>query len=122
MIKASSTNNRNREAILDKCPVTFTLQKIGGRWKPLILWQLKDERLRYSELRRALPLISEKMLIQQLKELEQDGLVIREARAVVPPFVEYRLTTDGQQIREVLSAMARWGMQMQEKEKTEASR
>jgi DNA-binding HxlR family transcriptional regulator len=115
-MKKSSTNNRNREAILDKCPVTYTLQKIGGRWKPLILWQLKDGRLRYSELRRALPLISEKMLIQQLKELEQDGLVLREAKKVVPPYVEYMLTTDGERIREVLSAMAVWGKNMQEKE------
>ena len=119
-MKEASTNNLNRQAILVKCPVTFTLEKIGGRWKPIILWQLKDGRMRYSEIRRGIPPISEKMLIQQLKELETDGLVIREAKQVVPPYVEYSLSADGQAMRKVLEAMADWGLRMQEKENSVA--
>jgi DNA-binding HxlR family transcriptional regulator len=113
MIKETSTNNRNRQAVLNKCPVTFTLEKIGGRWKPLILWQLKEGKMRYSEIRRALPLISEKMLIQQLRELETDQLVVREARPVIPPYVEYQLSPRGNEIKPILAAMAEWGLKHQ---------
>jgi len=113
MVKESSTNNFNRTEVLAKCPVTFTLEKIGGRWKPLILWQLQAGKMRYNEIRKALPLISEKMLIQQLKELETDQLVLREARPVVPPFVEYRLTEQGVEMGPILGAMAAWGLKNQ---------
>jgi len=110
MIKESSTNHFNKTEVLYKCPVTFTLEMIGGRWKPLIIWQLKEGKMRYNELRKALPLISEKMLIQHLKELETDNLLVREAKPVVPPFVEYRLTEKGDEIKPILSAMAAWGL------------
>jgi DNA-binding HxlR family transcriptional regulator len=113
MSKESSTNQFNRNQILIKCPVTFTLEKIGGRWKPLILWNLKEGAKRYSDLKRSLPLISEKMLIQQLRELEQDGLLVREALPVVPPHVEYRLSEQGKEIEPILMAMAAWGLRNQ---------
>lgn len=113
MAKESSTNQFNRNAALVKCPVTFTLEQIGGRWKPLIIYELRNGKLRYNELRKALPLISEKMLIQQLKDLENDGLIVREARQVVPPFVEYSLSFKGEALRPVLQAMADWGIQHQ---------
>jgi len=113
MVKENSTNQFNKTEALFKCPVTFTLEMIGGRWKPLIIWQLKDGKKRYSELRKALPLISEKMLIQHLKELETDYLVVREAKPVVPPFVEYRLSEKGEEIKPILSAMAAWGVRHQ---------
>ena len=113
MVKESSTNNFNRIAALHKCPVTFTLEKIGGRWKPLIIWQLKEGKMRYNELRKAIPLISEKMLIQQLKELEADQLIMRKAKPVVPPFVEYRLSSIGEEIKPILGAMADWGIRNQ---------
>lgn len=119
-MKESSTNNLNRTGLLSKCPVTFTLERIGGRWKPIILWQLRERKLRYSEIRRGIPPISEKMLIQQLKELEADGLVVRESKPVVPPYVEYSLSADGEAIRKVLEAMADWGIRMQEKENSAA--
>lgn len=113
-MKVNSTNQYNKQKILDKCPVTFTLNKIGGRWKPLILWQLLDqEKLRYNELRKSLPEISEKMLIQTLKELEADEIIDRIARPVVPPFVEYSLTLKGKAISPILSAMADWGLENQ---------
>lgn len=113
MAKESSTNQFNRNAALVKCPVTFTLEQIGGRWKPLIIYELRNGKMRYNELRKALPLISEKMLIQQLKDLENDGLIVREARQVVPPFVEYSLSIKGEALRPVLQAMADWGIQHQ---------
>lgn len=113
MAKESSTNQFNRNAALVKCPVTFTLEQIGGRWKPLIIYELRNGKMRYNELRKTLPLISEKMLIQQLKDLENDGLIVREARQVVPPFVEYSLSIKGEALRPVLQAMADWGIQHQ---------
>jgi DNA-binding HxlR family transcriptional regulator len=109
-VKENSTNQLNKKGMISVCPVTYTLEKIGGRWKPLILYNLKDGKRRYSELKKAMPLISEKMLIQQLKELEKDNLVMRKAMPVVPPHVEYSLTKNGQEIGPVLNAMAVWGM------------
>jgi DNA-binding HxlR family transcriptional regulator len=109
-IKESSTNQANKKAVLDKCPVTATLEKIGGRWKPLILFHLVKGKKRYSEIRRNLPLISEKMLIQHLRELEQDKLVMRKVLPVVPPHVEYDLTNQGKEMSPILSAMAQWGL------------
>lgn len=109
-VKESSTNQANKQAALNSCPVTFTLDRIGGRWKVLILYNLNDGPLRYGELRRAMPVITEKMLIQQLKELESDKLVVREVKAVVPPNVTYRLTEAGLALKPVLEAMANWGL------------
>lgn len=109
-IKASSTNQINKRAIVTKCPVTFTLLKIGGRWKPLIINCLLTETKRYGELRKALPAITEKMLIQNLKELEADELIIRKARPVVPPHVEYSLSASGKELRPVLLSMKRWAL------------
>jgi DNA-binding HxlR family transcriptional regulator len=109
-VKESSTNQLNKQVSLSKCPVTYTLDRIGGRWKALILYQLSDGRKRYSELKRAIPNITEKMLIQQLKELETDKLVAREVKPVVPPHVTYSLTQAGQALSPVLKAMAVWGL------------
>jgi DNA-binding HxlR family transcriptional regulator len=109
-IKENSTNQINKKSIITKCPVTYTLEKIGGRWKPLIIYNLQDGKKRYNELKKAMPLISEKMLIQQLKELEKDELILRKAMPVVPPHVEYSLTKNGKEIGPVLGAMAIWGM------------
>lgn len=110
VIKESSTNQANKKAVLDKCPVTFTLEKIGGRWKPLLLYHLTSGKKRYSELKKLVPLISEKMLIQHLRELEQDKLVARKVLPVVPPHVEYDLTKEGKAMGPILMAMAQWGL------------
>lgn len=109
-IKESSTNQLNRNTALTQCPVTYTLHKIGGRWKPLILFHLTATPKRYGELKKAIPAITEKMLIQHLKELEADGLVDRKAMPVVPPHVTYSLTVAGQALAPVLNAMAAWGL------------
>ena len=91
------------------CPVEATLGLVGGKYKALILWKLMSGAMRFSELRRAVPGATPKMLTQQLRELEHDGLVHREIFPVVPPRVEYSLTPFGQTIRPVLQSMYAWG-------------
>jgi len=107
-IKETSTNQDNRKNTLTQCPVTYTLEKIGGRWKPIIIYNLFGGIKRYSELRKLIPAITEKMLIQHLKQLEADNLVHRKALPVIPPFVEYSLTDSGYELRPVLEAMIGW--------------
>ncbi|MBS1637401.1 MAG: helix-turn-helix transcriptional regulator [Bacteroidetes bacterium] len=107
-IKESSTNQANKKEIMFTCPVTFTLDKIGGRWKPIIIYNLLSGTKRYGELKKAIPHITEKMLIQHLKELEADNLVKRKALPVVPPHVEYSLTRAGEELNPVLAAMVGW--------------
>jgi DNA-binding HxlR family transcriptional regulator len=92
-----------------KCPAETTLQIIGGRWKILILYHLFQGVKRFSELQHALPGISQKMLTQQLREMERDGLVHREVYAQVPPKVEYSLTFLGETLKPVIEAMCEWG-------------
>lgn len=110
VVKESSTNHANKQEELSKCPVTFTLDRIGGRWKALILYHLIAGPKRYGALRKAMPAITEKMLIQQLKELEADGLVSRKAMPVVPPHVTYSLSPAGVELAPVMQAMAEWGL------------
>jgi len=108
-VKPGSTQNINKEAALLACPVTYVMNRIGGRWKPVILYQLRNGPMRYSELKRSIPAITEKMLIQHLKELQGDSLVIRKAEAVVPPFVTYCLSPSAEELQPVLHALAEWG-------------
>ena len=92
------------------CPVEATLGMIGGKYKTLILWKLiSSGPMRFSELRRAVPAATPKMLTQPLRELEADGLVHREIFPVIPPHVEYSLTEFGRSIRPVLESMYEWG-------------
>jgi DNA-binding HxlR family transcriptional regulator len=91
--------------------VQSTLKVLGGKWKILILWHLKDEGKRFSELKRLMPKITEKMLIQQLRELEKDGIVNRFVHSEVPPKVEYSFTEYGLSLKPVLQALCNWGEQ-----------
>ena len=93
-----------------RCPVSRTLKVIGGKWKPLIIYHLDWGERRNGQLRRAIPEITQKMLTQQLRELERDGLVEREVFPVVPPRVDYMLTDLGKSVLPVLEAMASWGV------------
>ncbi len=113
-IKETSTNQDNRKNTLTQCPVTYTLEKIGGRWKPIIIYNLLSGTKRYSELKRLIPAITEKMLIQHLKQLENDNLVQRKAKPVIPPFVEYSLTDSGKELRLVLDSMVGWALKNRE--------
>ena len=119
MRKESSTNTINRNRMVGDCGMSFTLSLIGGRWKPCILWRLVPGKLRYNELRRSMPDVSERMLILQLRELEKDGLIRRIVYAEVPPRVEYELTAEGNSIKPVLQVLSDWGVKrVQKKQKT----
>ncbi|WP_267402153.1 MULTISPECIES: helix-turn-helix domain-containing protein [unclassified Chryseobacterium] len=107
-IKESSTIQQNKKYALDLCPVTYVMEKIGGFWKPIILYHLSNGDKRYSELKRAISAVTEKMLIQHLKQLEADGLVIRTAKPVVPPHVTYELSEAGKGLIPVINSMAEW--------------
>lgn len=91
------------------CPVEATIQLIGGKYKAVMLWHLIESKKRFSELKRLLPNATEKMLTQQLRDLENDGLIIRTVYPVVPPKVEYSLSDFGRSIIPVLDAMCDWG-------------
>jgi len=91
------------------CPVELTLNTIMGKWKALILWQLRKGTKRYNELKRLLPNITDKMLAQQLKELEAAGMIKRKVYPVVPPKVEYSLGEFGEEIQPILTMMQQWG-------------
>jgi DNA-binding HxlR family transcriptional regulator len=91
------------------CGIGPAFEVIGGKWKALILWELHLQPRRFGELRRMLPGISEKMLIQQLRELETDGIVAREVFREVPPRVEYSETKLGATLNAALGPLADWG-------------
>jgi DNA-binding HxlR family transcriptional regulator len=92
------------------CPAQHTLDVIGGRWKVPILYHLFERKVcRFSDLRRRLPGCTPKMLTQQLRELEHDGVVHRKVYPQVPPKVEYSLTPLGQSLKPIIAAMCKWG-------------
>lgn len=91
------------------CPIEATLELIGGKYKSLILWHLIDKTLRYNELRKLIPQATPKMLTQQLRELEENDLIIRTVYPVVPPKVEYSLSDSGKTIIPILDTMCNWG-------------
>lgn len=109
-IKGTSVIQENKSNAFVACPVTFVMEKIGGYWKPIILFNLLTGTKRYNELKKSIPTITEKMLIQHLKQLETDGLVVRKSKPVVPPFVTYELSKQGRALRPVLLAMAEWAV------------
>ena len=91
------------------CPTTITLRVIGGKWKLVILWYLWDDARRFSELKRSIAGITQRMLTQQLRELERDGVVSRKVYAQVPPRVEYAITDFGRTLEPILRLMCKWG-------------
>ncbi|MBO3462658.1 helix-turn-helix transcriptional regulator [Aetokthonos hydrillicola Thurmond2011] len=111
------TENRSRLT----CAVETTLDVIGGRWKVLIIKELIDGVKRFNELQRALTGITQKMLTQQLREMEEDGIIHREIYLQVPPKVEYSLTPLGESLKPILYAMHEWGMKHLENKSKETS-
>jgi DNA-binding HxlR family transcriptional regulator len=93
----------------DSCGLGPALDVIGGKWKALLLWRVEQKPLRFGELKRLTPDITEKMLIQQLREMEADGLVHREVFDRVPPHVEYSATDLGRALNVALAPLAEWG-------------
>lgn len=97
------------EEIIEKCPVETALDVLAGKWKILILWYLRAETKRFNELQKLMPRTTQKMLIQKLRELENDGLVNRKVYPVVPPKVEYSLTSYGESLKPILKSLYLWG-------------
>lgn len=91
------------------CPVDLTLQIVGGRWKGIVIWNLREEKKRFSELKRILVTINDKMLSQVLRELEEQGVVSRKVHEVVPPKVEYSLTDEGKKLLPIMQSMNDFG-------------
>lgn len=89
--------------------VQTTLGVLGGKWKVLILWNIRNRPQRLSELKRLIPAISEKMLIQQLRELEKDGIVHRRDYGEMPPRVEYSFTAHGETLKPIFPVLCSWG-------------
>lgn len=91
------------------CPVEATIDLIGGKYKAIILWHLIDKTLRFNEIQKLLPKATSKMLTQQLRELENDGLICRVVYPVVPPKTEYTLSEFGKSLIPIITAMCDWG-------------
>jgi DNA-binding HxlR family transcriptional regulator len=97
-------------------PVQLVMEQIGGTWKAPILWRLSTQVMRYSELRKDIPHISDKMLTTQLRELEEDGYVNRKVFAVVPPKTEYSLTEKGNEIIQLITVIRNYGLKIIDEE------
>lgn len=100
----------------EKCAVETALDVLLGKWKILILWYLRAETKRFSELQKLLPHTTQKMLVQKLRELENHGIVHREVYPVVPPKVEYSLTTYGQTLKPIIKSLYLWGEKHKERD------
>ena len=96
-----------------ECPVITAIDVIGGKWKVIILYQLRGQTLRFGELKKIIPNITQKMLTQQLRELEKDKLVNRKVYAEVPPKVEYTSTNLAEKLNPALDQLCAWGGEYQ---------
>jgi DNA-binding HxlR family transcriptional regulator len=93
-------------------PVDFVLQQIGDTWKPPVLWRLKSKTLRYTQLEKDIPHISQKMLTKTLKELEADGIIDKKGFAKVPPHTEYSITAKGKKIMVLIESIRSLGIEL----------
>lgn len=105
-----------KSSLNQNCPVSAAIHLIGGKYKALLLWHLTGQTLRFNQLHRLVPEATPKMLTQQLRELEEDGLILRTVYPVVPPKVEYSLTALGQSLFPILDAMYQWGSALMKQE------
>lgn len=104
---------------LTKCPLTFALGIIGGKWKPIIIYNLNKTSRRFGQLDALIPGISRKVLTKQLEELAEDGIIIRTSFAETPPRVEYQLTKKGKELIPLLDLLCKWGNNVLKKEVAE---
>mgnify|MGYP001561346076 CR=1 FL=1 len=111
-IEKTGRHEKSKSALPPQCGCSIdrTLEVIGGKWKASILWRLTEAKrpVRFAELKRALPEITQRMLTRQLRELESHGIIYRNVYPVVPPRVEYSMTDTGKTLIPVLDAMHRW--------------
>lgn len=109
MRKINSTNYENQKRHEDNCGLTYAMALLTGRWKINVLWAIYNDVNRYGLIRKRIPGLSEKMLSQRLKELEEIGLIIRKDFKKIPPHVEYSLTKAGQELIPVFIKLHKWG-------------
>ena len=107
-------HDKNPDDILES-PLLAAINVIGGKWKTIILYRLYDQTLRFGELKKSIPKITQKMLTQQLRELEADGLVNRVAYNQIPPKVEYSLTDYARELGPILCKLCDWGSRLNKK-------
>ncbi|MEK0165646.1 helix-turn-helix domain-containing protein [Phaeobacter sp. JH20_36] len=100
-----------RELGLDLCPIRTVLAQISGKWSLLVILLLRDGEYRFSEIQRAIPDVSQRMLTQTLRQLERDGLVARKVTPVIPPRVDYAITELGRSLFDPIGAMAAWAVE-----------
>ena len=105
-----ATIRKNKNFNPHNCPVTHCLNLIGGKWKILIIYGITKKVNRFSMLQRALPSISKQMLVNQLRELEEDKIIERTIYAEIPPRVEYKVTAYGQSLMPVIDTLQGWGL------------
>lgn len=101
----------------NNCPVTHCMNKIGGKWKPVILYQIRKDRNRFTAILKSIPDISKQMLVNQLRELEEDDVIERTVFAEVPPRVEYTISRYGQTLLPIIDSMSAWGLKDMKKYK-----
>jgi len=100
--------SRNKYNKASDCPIAATIDVIGGKWKPIIIWLLIQDVKRFGELHRSIPGIALKVLTRQLKELEADGIINRKAYPEIPPKVEYSLSEKGKTLTGIMESLALW--------------
>ncbi|MDQ1087150.1 DNA-binding HxlR family transcriptional regulator [Siphonobacter sp. SORGH_AS 1065] len=108
-IKESSTNFQNKQLLTDECDEIYSVSLIGGQWTLAICCHLANGKLRFGELKKRIPNITERMLTLQLRKMEENKLVTRTVYADVPPCVEYELTPIAQQLIPIINQLAMWG-------------
>jgi len=108
-IKETSTNFANKQALADECSEVYAANIIGGQWALVICSWLINGKLRFGELRKLLPNITERMLTLQLRKLEDSKIVTRTVYAGVPPRVEYELTPIGYELTPIIRQLEKWG-------------
>ena len=108
-IKETSTNFANKQALAEECPEVYAANTIGGQWALVICSWLMNGKLRFGELKRLLPNITERMLTLQLRKLEANKIVQRTVYAEVPPRVEYELSPIGYELKPIIQQLEKWG-------------
>ena len=103
-------SRKNKDFNPNNCPVTHFLNRVGGKWKIMIIYGISKNCNRFSKLQKAIPLISKQMLVNQLRELEEDKIIERIIYAEIPPRVEYKITEYGQSLMPVIAVMQEWGL------------
>lgn len=109
-LKKNLRPHSRTEILPDDCPVLTAIKIIGGKWKIPVLYTLRNGTMRFNELQKSLPGVTQKMLTQQLRELEKDGLVHRQVYAQVPPRVEYSITPLARKLEPILCSLCEWGL------------